>query len=70
MKARDRDVHGALDAFLATGGLANRDQRPLFATGPVHRRLSQGLRGSRTHGTVTVEWFSSSKILMLVRAVP
>jgi len=30
----------------------------------------QGLRGIRTHGTVTVEWFSSSKILMLVRAVP
>ena len=29
-----------------------------------------GLRGIRTHGTVTVEWFSSSKILTLVRAVP
>jgi hypothetical protein len=69
MKARDRDVHGALDAFLQPVdwliAISDRysQQAPCIVACP-------GLRGIRTHGTVTVEWFSSSKILMLVRAVP
>ena len=69
MKARDRDVHGALDAFLQPVdwliAISNRysQQAPCIVA-------CQGLRGIRTHGAVTVEWFSSSKILMLVRAVP
>jgi hypothetical protein len=47
MKARDRDVHGALDAFLATGGLANRDQRRYSLQAPCIVAC-QGLRGIRT----------------------
>jgi len=31
---------------------------------------ARGSGGFELNGTVTVEWFSSSKILMLVRAVP